>query len=226
MHRFRFFEGVGRIKDTPSKCPETAETMSTCEAIQELIEQLARLPGLGKKSAERIAFHLLRLPEQDALRLAEAIRRLKTQVRHCQACYNLAEGSLCSICQDSSRDPTLLCVVEHPRDLLALESTGCYRGLYHVLLGRISPLEGTGPEDLTLDALVRRVASGQFKEVLLATNPNTEGDGTALHIINLLQDYPVRLTRLARGITSGSVIEFANRDTLSDALRLRQEVHP
>ncbi len=200
--------------------------MSTTGAVAQLIEELARLPGVGKKSAERIAYHLLRVPAEEALRLAEAIRQVKTNVRHCRVCYNLAEEDLCEICRDPTRDQSVLCVVEQPRDLMALEKTGCYRGLYHVLLGRIAPLEGVQPEDLTLKDLQRRVAEGGFREVLLATNPTTEGDGTALYISNLLQDYTVRVTRLARGITSGSVLEFANRDVLSEAIRLRQEFQP
>lgn len=200
--------------------------MSSSGAVAQLIDELARLPGVGKKSAERIAYHLLRVPAEEALRLAEAIRLVKTNVRHCRVCYNLAEEELCDICRDPTRQQDVLCVVEQPRDLIALEKTGCYRGLYHVLLGRIAPLEGVGPEDLTIKALQRRVAEGSFREVLLATNPTTEGDGTALYLSNLLQDYPVRVTRLARGITSGSVLEFANRDVLSDAIRLRQEFQP
>lgn len=193
-------------------------------AIRRLIDQLEKLPGIGRKSAERIAYHILRLSREEALALAEAIRGVKEQVRYCRICYNLAEGELCSICADPSRNPRLLCVVEQHRDLFAIEQTGIYRGLYHVLLGRIAPLEGIGPEHLTIDALVRRVREGSFEEIIMATNPTVEGDGTALYIANELKDFPVRMTRLARGLTTGSVIEHANREMLADALRGRQSL--
>lgn len=194
------------------------------ESVAQLINELAKLPGIGKKSAERIAYHLLRVQKPEAMGLAEAIRAVKENVRYCSKCYNLAEGEVCSICRDATRDHSLLCVVEQPRDLIALEQTGHYRGVYHVLLGRIAPLEGVSPEDLTISALIERVRSGQFKEIVMATNPTVEGDGTALHIVNLLEGMPVRVTRLARGITSGSVIEFANKEMLSDALDGRREL--
>jgi recombination protein RecR len=192
------------------------------QSVTQLIDALARLPGIGKKTAERLAYHILRMQPPEALALAEAIRRVKENVRYCRICYNLAEEEECGICRDPRRERDLLCIVEQPRDLLALEQAGVYRGLYHVLLGRIAPLEGIGPEQLTLDALVQRVRAGSFKEVIMATNPTVEGDGTSLHISNLLGELPVHITRLARGITSGSVLEFANREILADALRGRQ----
>lgn len=191
--------------------------------LKNLIDQLARLPGIGKKTAERLAYHLLRVPKQEALELAEAIRQVKENLRHCRICYNLTEQEECPICQDPRRDPQMLCVVEQPRDLMALEQTGAYRGVYHVLLGRIAPLEGIGPEDLTIQALVDRVRQGQFREVIMATNPTVEGDGTALYIAQQLAAFSVRITRLARGITAGSVLEFANKEILTDALSGRQE---
>jgi recombination protein RecR len=194
------------------------------ESVTRLVDEFARLPGIGKKSAERLAYHVLRVPKTEALALAEAIRDVKENVRHCQVCYNLAEQDRCSICQDPRRDQGLLCVVEQPRDLIALETTGTFRGLYHVLLGRIAPLEGVGPEQLTIDALVERVRAGNFREVIMGTNPTLEGDGTALYISNLLADVPVELTRLARGLTAGSVLEFANKEILSDALAGRQKL--
>lgn len=193
------------------------------EPVSRLVEQLAKLPGIGRKSAERITYHLLRVPKAEALELAEAIRQIKENVRYCRACFNLAEQELCAICSDAKRDRQLLCVVEQPQDLMAIEQTGAYRGLYHVLLGRIAPLDGIGPDQLTIGALVRRVREGHVREVIMATNPTVEGDGTALHISNLLSDLPVRITRLARGITSGSVIEFANKEIITDALQGRQE---
>jgi recombination protein RecR len=192
------------------------------QSVTELIDELAKLPGIGKKSAERLAYHLLRMNKSDALALADAIRKVKENVRYCRNCYNLAEEEECAICRDSRRERDSLCVVEQPRDLMALEQAGVYRGLYHVLLGRIAPLEGISPDQLTIDALVRRVRGGAFKEIIMATNPTVEGDGTALHISNLLAGLPVRITRLARGITTGSVLEFANKQILADALSGRQ----
>jgi recombination protein RecR len=187
-----------------------------------LIEQFAELPGIGKKSAERLTYHILRIPKDDALRLAEAIRQVKENVRYCRTCYNLAEADECSICLDPRRDRALLCVVEQPRDLIAIEQTG-YRGLYHVLLGRIAPLEGIAADQLTIDALVRRIRDGQFREVIMGTNPTLEGDATALEISQRLTGIPVEITRLARGITTGSVLEFANKEILCDALSGRQK---
>ncbi len=193
------------------------------ESVSNLINQFAKLPGIGRKSAERLTYHLLRMQPSEALALADAIRSVKQNVRYCRTCYNLAEAEECSICRDPKRERDTLCVVEQPRDLIALEQTGVYRGLYHVLLGRIAPLDGIGPDQLTIDALVRRVREGRCKELIMATNPTVEGDGTALHISNLLSEFPVRITRLARGITTGSVLEYANKEILSDALAGRQE---
>jgi recombination protein RecR len=194
------------------------------QSVSNLIEQLTKLPGIGKKSAERLTYHILRVHASEALALADAIRDVKENVRYCRTCYNLAEQEQCSICRDPKRQQDLLCVVEQPRDVIALEQTGKYHGLYHVLLGRIAPLEGIGPEQLTIDALVNRVRAGSVAELIMATNPTVEGDGTALHISNLLADLPVRITRLARGITPGSVLEFANKEILSDALDYRQQL--
>lgn len=192
------------------------------ESVTRLVEEFAKLPGIGKKSAERLAYHVLRIHQSEALALAEAIRSVKENVRYCRNCYNLTEQDECEICRDPRRDATLLCVVEQPRDLLAIEQAGTYRGLYHVLLGRIAPLDGVGPEQLTIEALVERVRKGAFGEVIMATNPTLEGDGTALYLSNVLAEFPVRITRLARGITSGSVLEFANKEILADALAGRQ----
>jgi len=194
------------------------------KSVTELIQQLGRLPGVGRKSAERLAYHLLRVHESEAHALAEAIIAVRKNVRYCASCFNLAEGPLCNICADPSRDSSRLCVVEQPRDLMALEQAAVYRGLYHVLLGRISPLDGIGPEQLTIDKLVDRVRTGNFAEVIMATNPNVEGDGTSLHISNQLAEYPVEITRLARGVTSGSILEYTNREVLADALSGRQKL--
>ena len=192
------------------------------ESVARLIEELAKLPGIGKKSAERLAYHILRIHRNEALALAGAIRDVKENVRYCRRCNNLSEGDECAVCRDPSRLRDVICVVEQARDLMALEQSGAYRGLYHVLLGRIAPLEGIGPEQLTIDALIRRVREEGIKEVIMATNPTVEGDGTALHISNLLGETPVRITRLARGITTGSMLEFANKEILSDAMSGRQ----
>ncbi|OHB83213.1 MAG: recombination protein RecR [Planctomycetes bacterium RBG_16_64_12] len=193
------------------------------ESVTNLISELAKLPGIGRKSAERLTYHILRVSAPEALALADAIRDVKQNVRYCRTCYNLAEEEECVICRDQKRQRDTLCVVEQPRDLMALEQTGAYHGLYHVLLGRIAPLEGIGPDQLTIEALVRRVRHGGFKELIMATNPTVEGDGTALHISNLLSEVPIRVTRLARGITTGSVLEFANKEMLFDALSGRQK---
>lgn len=193
------------------------------ESVTTLINEFAKLPGIGKKSAERLAYHVLRVNRGEALALADAIRNVKENVRYCRVCYNLSEQEECSVCRDPKRDRSTLCVVEQPRDLMVLEESGAYHGLYHVLLGRIAPLEGIGPEQLTIDALVQRLRDGGIKEVIMATNPTVEGDGTSLHISNLLAELPVQVTRLARGITSGSVLEFANKEILTDALTGRQK---
>ena len=198
---------------------------SYTQSIQNLMNELSRLPGIGMRSAERIAFHLLKQKADDALKLADAIRDVKTRIRHCSVCFNLTEADPCAICTDAGRDQALVCVVEQPKDLLALESAGLYRGAYHVLLGRISPLDDIQPKDLTIDGLMKRLASGSVREVIMGTNPNMEGDGTALHLQNLIGQYPnVSVTRLARGLPTGSNIEFANRNILADAISGRQRM--
>lgn len=193
-------------------------------AVNELIEQLGRLPGVGRKSAERIAYHLLRVPQTEAISLADAIRNVRENVTTCRTCFNLAEGPLCNICSDPNREQNRLCIVEQPRDVMAIEQSSAFRGLYHVLQGRIAPLDGIGPDQLTIDSLVDRVRSGNFSEIIMATNPNVEGDGTALFITNQLSEFPITVTRLARGITSGSVLEYTNREILADAIMGRQKL--
>lgn len=200
----------------------SSQTHPFGRAVARLIDQLAALPGIGRKSAERLAFHLLRCEQAEALELADAIRDVKTSVRPCSVCYNLTEGEVCTICADARRNRQLVCIVEQPRDVVALEASASYEGVYHVLQGRIAPLEGMGPENLTIDALVKRVRSDGVREIVMATNPTLEGDGTALYISNLLENEPVRISRLARGIASGSVLEFANKEMLADAMRGRQ----
>jgi recombination protein RecR len=191
-------------------------------AIAHLIGEFSKLPGIGPKTAERLTHHLLGTGRGQALALAEALKGISERIRPCRQCFNLTEGDLCSICSDARRDSSLLCVVEQPRDVAALERAGSYRGLYHVLQGRLAPLDNVGPEQLTLDALVQRVRQGGVREIILATNPTLEGDGTALYISNLLGGSGVLITRLARGLPSGSVLEFANSQMLADALEGRR----
>lgn len=191
--------------------------------VARLVDYFADLPGIGRKSAERLAYHVLGMPRAEALALADAIRAVKENLRPCRTCSNLCEGEECGICRDPKRDRGLLCVVEQVRDLIAIEEAGGYRGLYHVLRGRVSPLEGAGPEKLTIDQLVTRVKQGSFREVIMGTTPNVEGDGTALVIAERLAGLPVAITKLARGLTVGASLQQANRDMLADAISARQK---
>ena len=197
-------------------------------AVARLIHEFARLPGIGKKSAERLAYHVLNVTSDEALGLAKAIKVVKEAVKRCEVCHNLTDDRLCAICSDHRRDRTKVCVVEQPKDVTVLEAAGAFDGTYHVLGGRLSPLDGVGPEDLTIERLVARVKADGVDEIVMATNPTLEGDGTALFIANVLSDVQtpdgrgVQVTRLARGIATGSVLEFANREMLADALKGRQ----
>jgi len=186
--------------------------------------ELCKLPGIGPRSAERIAFHLLRTPREEALPLASAIRDVKENLRHCTTCYNLTEDDPCAICRDARRDRSMIVVVEQPKDVMLLEQTGLIRGLYHVLMGHIAPLEGVGPDDLTTNALIARVRAGGVQEVLLATNPTVEGDGTALYVHNALEPLGVRISRLARGLAVGSQVEYASRAMLEAAITGRTKM--
>jgi recombination protein RecR len=201
-------------------------TTGYTQSVQRLMQELARLPGIGIRSAERIAFHLLKQSPDEAMKLADAIKDVKTRIRHCTTCYNLTEADPCVVCADPNRDHGLVCVVEQPKDLLALESAGLFKGVYHVLLGRIAPLEGIEPGDLTIEPLAERVASGAVRELIMGTNPTMEGDGTALYIQSVIQSrFPdVQVTRLARGLSAGSSIEYANRNILADAISGRQRM--
>lgn len=194
------------------------------ETVTRLIDEFAKLPGIGPKSAERLADYILRASEEEAMGLARAIRDVKQNVVRCKTCYNLAEGNECEICRNPRRDRSVICVVEQPRDVISLEKAATFNGVYHVLCGRIAPLDGVGPEQLTIDALVRRVRAGGVTEVVMATNPTLEGDGTALYVTQQLADCGVKLTRLARGLASGMVLEFANKDMLAEALANRQSM--
>lgn len=191
-------------------------------SVGRLIDEFNRLPGIGRKSAERLSNYILSCRPAEANALADAIRAVKSNVHKCTTCFNLTESDPCDLCKDARRDGTVVCVVEQPRDVVALEASGAFTGKYHVLGGRIAPLEGIGPENLTINQLVRRVRKEGVREIVMATNPTLEGDGTALFITNLLENDDVKITRLARGIASGSVLEFANREMLADALRGRQ----
>ena len=193
-------------------------------ALERLIEAFARFPGVGRRTAERLAFHLLRVPAEEAEAFEGAVREARSATRRCSTCFNVGESDPCAVCADPSRDRTIVCVVEEPRDVWALEKAQVFRGLYHVLLGSLNPAEGSGPEGLTVEALVRRVREGGVAEVILATDPDLEGDGTALYVADRLRGFPVRVTRLARGVPSGSAIEYLNRAVLADALEGRREV--
>jgi recombination protein RecR len=192
--------------------------------IQELIDELARLPGIGPKSAQRLAFHLVKAPEDEARRLAAAIQRAKELMRFCEECGNVAEGERCRICRDAGRDVTMICVVEEPKDVAAIEKAGVIKGRYHVLGGAISPLDGIGPEDLRVQELLDRVQRDGVEEVILATNPNLEGNATAMYVAALLKPAGIKVTRLASGLPVGGDLEYADEITLGQALEGRREM--
>lgn len=196
--------------------------MTPADPIERLIDAFSRLPGIGPKTAARLTYFLLRAPDELAQELADALRDLKARVRYCQRCFNVAEGELCAICADESRDAHTICVVEEPLDVVALERSGAYRGLYHVLHGVINPLENVGPDDLRIRELVERVQREHVKEVILATNPNMEGEATAMYIARLLVPLGVRVTRLAHGLPVGGDLEYADQHTLARALEGRR----
>ncbi len=191
------------------------------KSLERLKQALQELPGIGPRSAERIAFHVLRQPKAEAAELAQAILGVKESVFHCSTCYNLTENDPCAICRDPSRDQSQVWVVEQPKDVLALEATSLIRGVYHVLMGHIAPLEGVEPDDLTIESLIQRVKSGKIREVVLATNPTLEGDGTALHIQSALAGLDVTVSRPARGLAVGSPLEYASPAMLESAIRGR-----
>ncbi len=192
--------------------------------VQELIDELGRLPGVGPKSAQRIAFHLLKLEKLDALRLARAITEAKERVSFCQRCFNIAEGDACELCNDERRDSSLLCVVEEPRDIVAVEKTQEFNGRYHVLQGAISPIDGVAPENLRIRELLARIAAEDVEEIILCTNPNLEGEATAMYLSRLFKDLDVKVTRIASGLPVGGDLEYADELTLGRALEGRREV--
>jgi len=191
--------------------------------VARLVEELSRLPGIGPKTASRLTFYLLRAPKEQAKALSQAIGELRERIVTCQICYNITEASPCDICRDEERDRSLFCVVEEPLDVIAIERTG-YEGLYHVLGGVISPLEGIGPENLKIVQLLRRLESEPVKEVILATNPSLEGESTAMYIRRLLSSSPIKVTRIAHGLPVGGDLEYADQVTLTRALEGRREI--
>jgi recombination protein RecR len=192
--------------------------------VQSLIDELGRLPGIGPKSAQRIAFHLLKLSSEDANRLAHAIREAKEKVRFCERCFNVADAPLCPICADDRRDATVVCVVEESRDIVAIERTGEFRGRYHVLLGAMSPLEGIGPEQLKIRELLNRIIPEGIEEVIVCTNPNTEGEVTAMYLARMLKPLGLTVTRIASGLPVGGDLEYADELTLGRALEGRRTI--
>lgn len=191
-------------------------------AIEELVTELARLPTIGRKSAWRLTFHLLKQPSEQSKRLARALDTLAERVRRCERCFNLTEEPVCVVCADPRRDAAMICVVEEPQDIGAIERSGEFRGVYHVLGGRLSPLDGIGPDDLTVDALVVRVRHGGIREVIVATNPKLEGEATALYLQEQLADAGVSVTRLARGLPIGGDLEYADGVTIAQAFAARR----
>ena len=194
------------------------------ESMNKLIEEFGKLPGVGPKTAERLAFYILKAEPAEAMALANAISDVKSKTKRCEICYNYSEGKVCEICSDQRRDSGIICVVEQPKDVMALEKTGACKWVYHILGGHIAPLDGIEPGDLTIDQLTERVRKGGVKEIIMATNPNMAGDGTALYISSLLKDTGVKITRLARGLPTGSTIEYASGKMLTDAIIGRQQL--
>jgi recombination protein RecR len=204
--------------------PGTGRPAATAAPVARLIEAFHKLPGIGPKSAQRLTYHMLRASEGEARALAQALIDLKEKTTLCSVCQNVTEQDPCGVCTDTTRDQTMVCVVEEPLDILAMERTRGFRGLYHVLHGVLSPMEGVGPDDLKIDQLVARLRNGTVREVIMATNPNLEGEATAMYVSRLLQPMRVRVTRLARGLPAGADLEYADDVTLARALEYRQDV--
>jgi len=194
------------------------------ECMRELIEELAKMPGIGVRTAERLAFYVLTADKGNAEKLATSIRKVNESIRYCGKCFNLSEADLCSICSDNSRDPERVCVVEEPKDIISIERSGVFRGLYHVLLGALSPLDGVGPQDIKAQELIQRVKTQGIKEVILGTTSDTEGEATAIYLAKALKPFKIKTTRLAQGIPVGSDLEFADRATLIRSIEMRREI--
>ncbi len=198
--------------------------LSYARSMQNLIREFSKMPGVGAKTAERFAFYVLKLPKADAERLSRSILEVKTVIRFCKECYNLSEGDLCPVCQDESRDKSVLCVVEEPNDVAAIEKIGRFNGIYHVLLGRLSPLDGIGPEALKINELAERIKKGRIKELILALSSDTEGEATTLYLSEVFKSYKIKITRLAYGIPVGSDLKYADQATLMKALEGRRQI--
>ena len=198
--------------------------MALPDSLQNLVDQFKRLPGIGAKSAQRLAFHVLKTPREDAERLCDAIREVKDRVTYCSACNNITDADPCRYCADPARDHRLICVVEEPQNVQVVEKSGGFRGVYHVLLGALSPLQGIGPDDLKIKGLLARLVGGDVEEIILATNPTVEGEATAIYLARLLKPLGVRVTRIATGIPVGSDLEYADELTMGKAMEGRREV--
>jgi recombination protein RecR len=198
--------------------------MAQPDPLKKLVEQLQRLPGIGAKSAQRLAFHLLKTPREEVDRLAEAMREVKERVTYCSTCSNITDTDPCFYCTASERDRRLICVVEEPENVAGIEKTHGFRGVYHVLMGALSPLHGVGPDDLKIKGLLQRVGAGGVEEVILATNPNVEGEATAIYLAKLLKPLGVRVTRIAMGVPVGSDLEYADEITMGKAMEGRREI--
>ena len=194
------------------------------QPLGSLIDELRKIPGIGSKTAQRIAFYLLALPQEEADRLADSIRDAKRKIFYCSICNNITHVNPCQICSDSNRSDDQLCIVEEPFNISSIERTGIYHGRYHVLLGTLSPLKGVGPDELRLDKLIQRIEKGRFAEIILATNPTVEGEATALYLLRVLKKFGIRMTRLAMGLPVGSDIDFADQVTIKKALEGRTEL--
>jgi len=194
------------------------------KTISQLISELSKLPGIGRKTAERLAYYIIKEKKEDARKLAEAIIEVKDKIGFCKICFNYAENDVCDICSDPSRDKKTICVVEEPRDIWAFENAGSYRGLYHVLLGVISPLDGVGPDDIKIRELLRRLESGEVEEVIIATSPTVEGDATAIYLSKIIKPLGLKVTRIASGLPAGGEIEYADSITLTKAIQGRRPI--
>ena len=194
------------------------------ESLEKLVKELGKFPGVGPRSAQKLAFHLMKTSKEEARELAQAIIDIKEKIRYCSICNNLSEGEHCAICTNPGRDKSIICVVEEPKDINAIEKTGTYKGTYHVLMGAISPLDGMCPDDLRIEGLIERISSAGVKEVILATNPNTEGEATAMYLGKILKPLEVKVTRIARGIPVGGNIEYTDQATLAKSMEKRGEL--
>lgn len=193
-------------------------------SLSKLIDELSRLPGIGRKTAQRLAFYIIDMPKEDVSNLSNAILEAKENLRYCTVCYNFTDGDLCNVCSDKTRDPSTICVVSDPRDVVAMEKTREYHGLYHVLHGVISPMDGVGPEDIKIKELLERIKNNDIKEIILATNPDIEGEATAMYIAKLIKPFGIKVTRIAHGVPVGGDLEYTDAVTLSRALEGRREM--